>query len=41
MLPKVGKNKGFWLYYRRLERGKFEWPAADSQVVSISYREFG
>ncbi len=33
-------HNGFWLHYRRLERGKFEWPAADSQVVSVSYREF-
>ncbi|MDD4803381.1 MAG: IS66 family insertion sequence element accessory protein TnpB [Syntrophomonas sp.] len=33
-------HNGFWLHYRRLERGKFEWPATDSQVLSISYREF-
>jgi len=34
------EHNGFWLHYRRLERGKFEWPVADSQVVSISCREF-
>lgn len=33
-------HNGFWLYYRRLERGKFDWPTADTDVVSISYREF-
>ena len=21
------QHNGFWLYYRRLERGKFKWPA--------------
>lgn len=35
------EHNGFWLYYRRLERGKFEWPTTDkSDAVSISYREF-
>lgn len=33
-------HNGFWLYYRRLERGKFEWPEQHSNTVSISYREF-
>ena len=28
-------HNGFWLHYRRLERGKFNWP----DVVNISYRE--
>jgi transposase len=33
-------HNGFWLHYRRLERGKFDWPqVADTDVVSISYRE--
>jgi transposase len=34
------QHNGFWLYYRRLERGRFEWPgsAADKSVV-ISRRE--
>ncbi len=31
---------GFWLYYRRLERGRFEWPAAgEGQTLSISRRQ--
>jgi transposase len=25
-------QNGFWLYYRRLERGKFHWPSNDSTV---------
>lgn len=34
------EHNGFWLYYRRLERGKFYWPTTKDDVVSISYREF-
>lgn len=34
------EHNGFWLHYRRLERGKFNWPPAKTSVVSISYREF-
>lgn len=30
---------GFWLVYRRLERGTFQWPSASEQVVTISSRE--
>jgi len=33
-------HNGFWLHYRRLERGKFEWPEDNTDVVNISYREF-
>lgn len=33
------QHNGFWLHYRRLERGKFEWPQAKTDVVSISHRE--
>ncbi len=33
-------HNGFWLHYRRLERGKFNWPTNTEDVVSISYREF-
>ena len=32
-------HNGFWLYYRRLERGKFQWPAENTKLVTISYRE--
>jgi len=34
------EHNGFWLHYRRLERGKFDWPSDKTDVVSISYREF-
>ncbi|QGG48327.1 IS66 family insertion sequence element accessory protein TnpB [Heliorestis convoluta] len=31
---------GFWLYYRRLERGKFQWPTeGSSKTTKISRRE--
>jgi len=33
-------HNGFWLYYRRLERGRFDWPSQKGEAVSISYREF-
>lgn len=33
-------HNGFWLYYRRLERGKFQWPAPkDTTTVKITYRQ--
>jgi transposase len=33
-------NNGFWLYYRRLERGRFEWPSkAQSAPMAISRRQ--
>ncbi len=32
-------HNGFWLHYRRLERGKFNWPTEKNDVVSVSYRE--
>lgn len=35
------EHNGFWLFYRRLERGRFDWPATEkSDAISISYREF-
>lgn len=31
---------GFWLYYRRLNKGKFQWPTAlNEQTLSITSRE--
>lgn len=31
---------GFWLYYRRLEKGKFAWPENDGkEVATVSRRE--
>jgi len=33
-------NNGFWLYYKRLETGKFPWPDASSkQTKAISPRQ--
>lgn len=31
---------GFWLYYRRLERGRFKWPESGETLV-ISRRQLG
>ena len=32
---------GFWLYYRRLEKGTFPWPdASDISPKAISHRQF-
>jgi transposase len=32
---------GFWLYYRRLDKGKFQWPSGglNQQPVSLTVRE--
>jgi len=33
-------NNGFWLFYRRLEKQRFYWPAASEMApVQISSRE--
>jgi transposase len=33
-------HNGFWLYYRRLERGKFHWPSDNSSIpLKITRRE--
>jgi transposase len=33
-------HNGFWLYYRRLEKGRFRWPKVTSrQTLSISRRQ--
>jgi transposase len=34
------EHNGFWLYYRRLEKGKFKWPKDSTQkIAAISRRE--
>jgi transposase len=34
------QHNGFWLYYRRLERGSFKWPDGNSKNMAlISRRE--
>jgi len=31
---------GFWLYYRRLERGRFQWPgSADELTKTVTHRQ--
>lgn len=36
------EHNGFWLFYRRLENGRFQWPdAVDGRTVVISRRELG
>ncbi len=32
-------HNGFWLYYRRLERGRFKWPVQTGPVLCISRRQ--
>jgi transposase len=33
-------HNGFWLYYRRLERGRFRWPQQkDEKTLTISRRQ--
>jgi transposase len=35
------EHNGFWLYYRRLERGRFRWPtsARDAQTLLVEPRQ--
>ena len=32
-------HNGFWLYYRRLERGRFRWPDGGAQSLMITRRQ--
>jgi transposase len=32
-------HAGFWLYYRRLERGTFQWPASGTAPLCLTQRE--
>ncbi|WP_127585567.1 IS66 family insertion sequence element accessory protein TnpB [Paenibacillus koleovorans] len=32
-------HNGFWLLYRRLERGTFQWPTSEEATVTVSSRE--
>ena len=29
-------SDGFWLYFKRLEKGRFRWPAADGSEVTMN-----
>ena len=31
-------HNGFWLYYRRLERGRFRWPRRSEEAVQLVSR---
>jgi transposase len=33
------EHNGFWLFYRRLERGTFQWPLANHTPINVSTRE--
>ena len=34
-------NDGFWLYYKRLENSKFNWPSGNNkETITVSEREF-
>lgn len=32
-------HAGFWLYYRRLERGTFQWPSGGTAPLCLTQRE--
>jgi transposase len=32
-------HNGFWLHYRRLERGRFQWPAETDSALCITRRQ--
>jgi transposase len=32
-------HNGFWLYYRRLERGRFQWPSSPEATMTVDRRE--
>jgi transposase len=32
-------HNGFWLFYRRLERGTFKWPTGSEKTTSVTSRE--
>ena len=33
------EHNGFWLYYRRLEKGRFQWPDRTGAITTISQRQ--
>jgi len=33
------EHNGFWLFYRRLERGTFQWPKDPGEPVTVTTRE--
>jgi transposase len=33
------EHNGFWLFYRRLERGTFQWPSGSEGTFAVSTRQ--
>ena len=33
------EHNGFWLHYRRLEKGRFKWPQSKADIMEVSHRE--
>jgi transposase len=33
------EHNGFWLFYRRLERGTFQWPSGSERTLTVSSRQ--
>ncbi|AGA57662.1 transposase [Thermobacillus composti KWC4] len=33
------EHNGFWLFYRRLERGTFKWPSGHEATVTVTSRQ--
>ena len=34
------EHNGFWMYYRRLERGRFQWPGSTDELTrKVSHRQ--
>jgi transposase len=33
------EHNGFWLFYRRLERGTFQWPSGSEGTLAVSTRQ--
>jgi len=33
------EHSGFWLHYKRLEKGIFQWPEGNEQTIAVGERE--
>jgi len=34
-------TNGFWLYYRRLDKGRFAWPKSGEKTIEVTRRQLG